>query len=645
MGVTIDGKVYGKIKNETKLKFFKGMPGHGGKFLKESTPKRWIMRDHIGKVVLTSGQFVSDEIIKRFHLNPGHFIHPDSLRTQGSFEFAHEKKGKFSVAITRDMNGRGDVLMASVICKALKYQYGDNVTTMMCVKPGYEDILLHNSYVDQVFTDRDLLLNEKPDITINVNDMEFKTELKLFEQTEQILKNRTSIYLEQMGLYLENKTPEYNVTKAERAWAEHELEDQGYDLSKSIVGIQLHGSNLTRTYLHMWKVIELLMNEKIQVLVLDLKNEGTVQYQYTLRQVGALIEQMTTTVTPNSYMYHLAGAMKKRALALFGSCEGSVWVQDYEKVVALDGKCPGRKIKCWWTMPCLPGTSLREKEKGKTPDCLDQIKPERVVEEVKKQIIKSKKILVVVLTYNMSHLTKEMIDSVRSNYDYDLLVIDNASIDDTIVWCKSRGIKTIVKKQHVDEAWNMALNETISGGYDYLLLCNNDCILSPTYVDTLVEVADRRQAFLVTGQVVNRQDLQQSMGFQEMIKSVEITQNVMIAGDYSALLISKECIKKIGGFKYFAPRYQCDEDHMLRVRLYGKELVKTYATTFLHKHGAVVKSAEFNDARRKREWMEGVHNFKKKWGIDIYTDRNELRSLDRIKDLNDDWEDRIFEPY
>jgi len=646
MGVTINGKVYGDVADGIKPKSFRGMPGRTGQFLRRDIPKQ-IYQDKDGKMSLMPGQFVTDDIIKRYNINPQYFVHPETMRLQGSFAFAHKHKGKFSVGIIRDMNGRGDVLMASVICKALKYQYGNAVTTKMCVKPGYESILFGNDYVDHIYTDRDLMDKEGEgvDIKLNVNDLEFKAELKMFEREQKIVKNRTTIYLEHLGLYLDNTTPHYFVTDSERVWAKQELERKDYNLNKPIIGIQLYGSNATRTYPNMWDVIHLLEDSGYQVLVLDGKNVGTDNYTYNLRQVGALVEQMTTTVTPNSYLFHLAGAMKKRAIALFGSCDGKIWVEDYEKVTAIDGKCPGSKNKCWWTMPCLSGDSLREKEKTHAPDCLAQIKPETILDEVTRQINEPKKVLVAVLTYNMSHLTKEMIDSIRSFHNYDILVIDNESSDDTIAWCESHNIKTIIRRQPVDEAWNMGLQATKEGGYDYLLLCNNDCILSSEYINTVVEVAERRQAFLVTGNVINKRDVQHNIGFQEMVKSVEVTQNVMVAGDYSALLISKDCIDKVGGFKYFAPRYQCDEDHMLRVRLFGKELVKTYATTFFHKHGAVVKSADFTEARRNSEWMEGVKNFKLEWGVDIYTDRNTLHSLSRIKDMNSDWKDKIYRKY
>jgi ADP-heptose:LPS heptosyltransferase len=632
MAGEIDGKKYptGKMK---------GVSSPTGKFMRKNVANQ-TYRDRHGAVHLKPGQFVPQHVIDRFNIDQRYFVHPGSIGAKKSFEFAHEKKGKFSVGIIRDMNGRGDVLMASVIAKALKYKYMNDVTVYYTVQNGYQDILKGNPYIDQVFTDRKAM-QDKSDISINVNDLEFKTELKMFEEDDRILKNRASIYLEQMGLHLENKTPAYVVTEAERADAKMMLKGFGYDLTKPIIGIQLYGSNVTRTYPHMEKVEEMLRKEGYQVLVLDEKI-STDLWRYDHRQVGAFIEQMAVTVTPNSFFYHLAGAMKKRAVAVFGSCNGEIWVQDYEKVIACQIDCPLGKQKCWWSLPCLGGKTLRDKEATHAPECLAGVEPEAVFEAVTKQLCDYQKVLVVVLSYNMSELTKQMIDSVRSFHNYDILLLDNGSTDDTIEWCKSQGIEVQINEEAVHSAWNRALRVTKQRGYDYCLLCNNDSILSPTYIDTVVEVAERRQAYAVTGSVVNKRDGDE-VNFVEKTRSVEIPQMIMVPGDYSALLLSRKCIDKIGGFKYFAQRYQADEDHLLRLRLVDETLIKTHATTFFHKHGAVWRSTMSRESRDK-EWTEGLENFKREWKIDPYKNRTRLSSLEWVKSKNPDWKEKIKRP-
>jgi GT2 family glycosyltransferase len=265
-----------------------------------------------------------------------------------------------------------------------------------------------------------------------------------------------------------------------------------------------------------------------------------------------------------------------------------------------------------------------------------------IVAEVEKHLNEAREVLVCVLTYNLSNLTKTMIDSVRSFHNYDILVLDNGSTDDTIEWCEENGIEVMVNEEPVNEAWNRALRVTKQRGYDYCLLCNNDVILSPKYIDTLIEVSERRGACAVTGNVINKKHGNET-NFYEKIKEVEISQNIMVPGDYSALLLSIECIDEIGGFKYFAPRYQADEDHLLRLRLADRTLVKSYATTFFHNHGAVWRNTMSQESRDD-EWEQGLNNFKKEWNIDPYKERTRLSSIQWVKERNPDWKEKIKRP-
>lgn len=174
------------------------------------------------------GERIPNWVLKRYRI-PNKLIHPDSLRNQGAFEFAAKKKDQFSVGIERSMNGIGDLLMASVIAKALKYRYGNKVIVYYVVqnRPSYERILQYNPWIDKVFISRIQLDEAKVDIRYNVNDLEFVAELREFKKDERVGRNRASIYLQNMDLYLENRTPYYHVLEKEREWAKRELRKLG----------------------------------------------------------------------------------------------------------------------------------------------------------------------------------------------------------------------------------------------------------------------------------------------------------------------------------------------------------------------------------------------------------------------------------
>ena len=618
------------------------MKAISGKKMKENIPSQIYSDKQNRPRKFMPGEFVPDDLIKKYRIDPKYFVHPGSLYNDGAFDFAHKKKGKFSVAITRDMNGRGDVLMSSVIAKALKYNYGDDVEVWFVVQKGYERILQHNPWVDRIYTDRTTMEKAVPDIKLDVNNLEFRVETKDFDRDGKVVKNRASIYLEQMGLFIENKTPTYVVTQEEREWAKAWLDkDRNYDPEKPTAGVQMKGSNVSRTYPHMYEIVDRLNKEGYNVVLLDWEDDG--KYMFDMAQLGAIVEQCDVVIAPNSYALHLAGALKKRAVVVFGSVDGKVWIEDYEKATAVEvTKCPaGEKYKCWWTLKCLPGRNMQEKEVTKAPECLN-IDPRLVMDHVKVHKKNPKKILVTVLTYNFLDLTQQCIDSVRSFHDYDIFVVDNESEDGTQKWLEEQGIDYISEAMPVPEAWNLGMKKAWVEGYDYVLLCNNDIVLSPTYIDTVVDVMERRKCFASTGHVINKHQGGQT-SFHGMTNRVEMPVQVMQAGDYSALMLSMECIEEVGKFRSLAPRYQSDEDHLLRMRLMGRDLIKTWGTTFFHKHGAVFKG--FDSQKQDREWKKGIQAFKAIWNIDPYEERPQLNSLEWVKKKNPDWRDKLREPW
>lgn len=591
--------------------------------------------------------YVAVEDIERFRIPMEYFIHPDSLRIKGAFDFAHKKKGKFSVGIIRMMYGRGDVLMASTIAKALKHRYGGAVKVWMAIRSEYSPLLDHNPYVDKVFSSEKQLMAAQPDVHLNVDDLEFKFEKKTFEAEGKVIQNRTSIYLEQIGLAIENRTPLYVVTEGEKKWARKELEKRGFDLSKPIIGIELVGSNISRTYPRM-KEFGGWLSKKYQIIYLDEKSGD--KYRYSLREVGGLVHEVGVTVTSNTFLYHLAGCMGKRAVALFGSCDGNIWTEDYEKVIPAQIPCPFKwPDRCWWQLKCLkhiPDEEVfREKVVNRAPDCLSQIPFELIEEKIKKQFA-VRKILVVVLTWDLLKYTKQMLDSIRSFHNYDILVVDNESADTTVKYMKERGIRTIVKKQGVAEAWNTAVQIGYNEGYDYVLLCNNDIVLTATYIDELVQIIERRKCAAVVGMEINKDRYSTPHKFPEGVKEVEAAVGTMLPGDYSAILLSRGAIEITGLFNVrFGPRYQIDDDHLLRLRLAGGELIRTHMETFLHVGGGVCHNMKEERDKMDMEWDKNVRLFREEWKVEMYGDRAILSNISEMKRRNPDWKKKVCIPF
>ena len=120
----------------------------------------------------------------------------------------------------------------------------------------------------------------------------------------------------------------------------------------------------------------------------------------------------------------------------------------------------------------------------------------------------------------------------------------------------------------------------------------------------------------------------------------------MLPGDYSAILLSRGAIEITGLFDVqFYPRYQIDDDHLLRLRLAGGELIRTHMETFLHVGGGVCHNMKEERDKMDTEWAKNVELFKQKWKIDMYGDRATLSNVSEMKRRNPGWEKRVCIPF
>jgi hypothetical protein len=105
----------------------------------------------------------------------------------------------------------------------------------------------------------------------------------------------------------------------------------------------------------------------------------------------------------------------------------------------------------------------------------------------------SPRVLVLVLTWNHRALTEACLDSVLKleGPPADVLVVDNASTDDTVPALAARyGDRiTIVRNQRnllFAGGINVGLQRALDGGYDAVLLLNNDVVLDPGMLRELI---------------------------------------------------------------------------------------------------------------------------------------------------------------
>lgn len=101
------------------------------------------------------------------------------------------------------------------------------------------------------------------------------------------------------------------------------------------------------------------------------------------------------------------------------------------------------------------------------------------------------KISVHLVTYNSADPIERCLDSLldQQGVDFSVLVVDNASTDDTVARMQQKGVEIVVNAENrgYSAAHNLAISRTQS---DYVLTLNPDVLLAPGYLATMVAVLD-----------------------------------------------------------------------------------------------------------------------------------------------------------
>jgi len=535
-----------------------------------------------------------------------YFASPEIWDAKWQVHQAIKVKGRTVVVIDAErVNKYGDQLMLTVLPKAYKETWGGQAQVDVVVSKDFMDVWKNNPHVRDITT----TVNKKVkyDKVIDVTSLG----LKFRRQTKE---HCSDTIIHGLGLTLINKTPVLKLTDIEKNWAKGYLKKE-IEKGKPIIGIGLYSAVKSRTYPRMFEVAAALKKEGYTIVFLDDKL-SVGEYQYTFRQSAALANECDLILTADSATLHVAGALKKRVVGLFGYTEGSIFVESYEKAKAIQAPCPYGKKPCWWEMDCIKGPRDHlSRTNLEYAHCLKDLQPEVVIKAVKDQFEKPKKLLLVMLTYDALDMTRKAIESIRSYHNYDLFVVDNKSNDGTQAWLGRMGIEFVSIRTSVAGAQNIGIKRFKEGDYDHIIFLNNDIVMRFDCLNQLVSCAEKSGAFGVmstqtAGASWKMDSLQPVDEAWEKIKEIP-------AGSYSCTLFTKKCIKMVGSFNArFKPRYIEDNDYTLRIRALGGSFVKAHGALFWHYLGVVIKTVEkAKGAAHTDYWWHNIGIFKEMWGF------------------------------
>lgn len=290
-------------------------------------------------------------------------INPALMSQKGSFyKTILNKNGVAKVCVIRRLGGIGDVLMATPSLRQLKKDFPRLHLTFAIDMHStsnnvYFELVKNSPFIDSIVDARFVQPNLF-DAVVDISSVCIK-----YEHSGLPVLNRIDIFARAIGIpFLENKCSWYQVEEKEKEWAERIYYPWRQAGKKIVI---LHTASMEGK--RCWpiekyiQIVEKALASKhnIQFVVLDFnrtfENWQTYSNCYnashtTLREMAALINGADLFIGPDSGPMHLAGAIGKRSIAIFGSIPAAARINHYpshESVQMKELACIG----CWYR-PC-----------------------------------------------------------------------------------------------------------------------------------------------------------------------------------------------------------------------------------------------------------------------------------------------------
>lgn len=271
------------------------------------------------------------------------------------------KSGRKDILITRAMGGIGDLLMMTPGFHALS-QKCKNQKIHLAIPRRFFPVFEGNN--DVVLLDID---------TGKINHLEYRRWYNLTDcpaargeslAAPRVRRSRVDLFAAALGIgpirrLLMDHTPRYVVADEEisfqrQFWTKHHL------TGKRVVAVQLRADETYRNYPHMEYLVRALA-AKHHVLLFDSEVIRGFEYenvlkvqQLPLRLAFALVAACDAIIAPDSAFVHLAAALLKPCVALYGPVDGKVRTKHYPHCRYIDVRADLKCVPCWRNevIPC-----------------------------------------------------------------------------------------------------------------------------------------------------------------------------------------------------------------------------------------------------------------------------------------------------
>lgn len=238
-------------------------------------------------------------------------------------------------------------------------------------------------------------------------------------------------------------------------------------------------------------------------------------------------------------------------------------------------------------------------------------------------------ISVVIIAYNQCEYTKKCIESIKENVkvNHEIILIDNASTDETNKIFTKEIPYVRYYRNNENLGFPKAANQGISFALgDFILLLNNDTIVTENSFERLLELAKNNPEIGLVGPLSNEvsglqrdkeanyKSLDEMFEYAKALREKNKGQVLHFPRvAFLCTLIKREVIDKIGGLdERFSPGNYEDDDFCLRAQLAGFKTVIA-KDVFIHHYGSKSFKANGEKAYAER-LLKSQKIFVEKWG-------------------------------